>query len=59
LTDNFEWVEGYKPRFGLYRIDFDHPERPRHRTRSAEVFARIAAANAIENEVAAEVGLAL
>jgi beta-glucosidase len=52
LLDNFEWADGYHPRFGLYRVDFQSPERPRHRTRSAEVFSRIARANAIETEVA-------
>ncbi len=59
LTDNFEWAEGYRPRFGLYRIDFSDSDRARQRTRSADVFARIARANAIEHEVAAEVGLSL
>ena len=27
LTDNFEWAEGYKPRFGLVHIDFDTQKR--------------------------------
>lgn len=27
LTDNFEWAEGYKPRFGLVYIDFDTQKR--------------------------------
>ena len=59
LLDNFEWHDGFRPRFGLYRVDFDHPERPREPRRSARIYARIARANAIEAEVAAEVGLAL
>jgi beta-glucosidase len=27
LMDNFEWAEGYKPRFGLVNIDFDTQKR--------------------------------
>jgi len=27
LTDNFEWAEGYKPRFGLVHLDFNTQKR--------------------------------
>ena len=27
LTDNFEWAEGYHPRFGLVYVDFDTQQR--------------------------------
>jgi beta-glucosidase len=27
LTDNFEWAEGYHPRFGLIHIDFATQKR--------------------------------
>jgi beta-glucosidase len=27
LTDNFEWAEGYHPRFGLIHVDYDTQER--------------------------------
>jgi beta-glucosidase/6-phospho-beta-glucosidase/beta-galactosidase len=48
LLDNFEWADGHRGRFGLYAVDFSDPERPRRRTASAEVFARIAKANEVE-----------
>ncbi len=47
LLDNFEWAEGFHGRFGLYSVDFADAALPRKRTRSAEVFARIARANAL------------
>ena len=53
LLDNFEWAEGYHGRFGLYAVDFEREDRPRTRRASAEVFARIARANALTPEARA------
>jgi beta-glucosidase len=40
LLDNYEWSEGYGPRFGLYTVDFETFER--RRGEGAEEFARLA-----------------
>jgi beta-glucosidase len=45
LMDNFEWAEGFVPRFGLYRVDLDTYERTA--TEGAEILAEIAAARRI------------
>jgi len=42
LYDNFEWAEGFVPRFGLYRVDY--ATYARTATEGATVLARIAAA---------------
>ncbi len=39
LLDNFEWSDGYKGRFGLYAVDFGHPEGPRVQRASARAYA--------------------
>jgi beta-glucosidase len=45
LLDNFEWAEGYEPRFGLIEIDYaTQARRPRE---SAEIYARVARARAL------------
>jgi len=49
LVDNYEWVEGWTARFGLIGLDPATQERtPR---RSAQLFAEIARANAITEEM--------
>lgn len=39
LLDNFEWLEGFSPRFGLYEVDYATFER--RRRPSADLFAEI------------------
>lgn len=45
LMDNFEWRDGYTPRFGLYEVNYSTQERiPRE---SAELFSKIAASGTL------------
>ncbi len=45
LMDNFEWAEGYEPRFGLYRVDHDTGERTP--TEGVEVLREIATSRSL------------
>jgi len=42
LMDNFEWAEGFTPRFGLYRVDY--PSLQRRPAGGSETFAALAPA---------------
>jgi beta-glucosidase len=44
LMDNFEWAEGYAARFGLYRVDYNRPDKRRTPTSGVPEFQRIARA---------------
>jgi beta-glucosidase len=46
LIDNFEWAEGFGPRFGLYAVDYerDFARTPR---KSVDVYKQIASHNAL------------
>ncbi|MEZ4452227.1 MAG: family 1 glycosylhydrolase [Nannocystaceae bacterium] len=54
IYDNFEWAEGYTPRFGLYTVDFQGFARTA--TEGATVLGEIAAARGMSAEIKAEYG---
>jgi beta-glucosidase len=49
LTDNFEWADGFRPRFGLYTVDLDTYVRSSNE--GTEVYARIIADNGIRRDL--------
>jgi len=54
LVDNFEWAEGYTPRFGLFAND---PDTQRRRERpSALAYRAIASGNGLPDDLAARYG---
>jgi len=54
LFDNFEWAEGFVPRFGLYRVDYDTYERVP--TEGAAVLAEITDRRRIDEDMRAAYG---
>jgi beta-glucosidase len=56
LLDNFEWAEGWLPRFGL--IALDHVTQARTPRPSAHIYARICSANALPAALLTEYGAA-
>lgn len=55
LIDNFEWVEGFKQRFGLYTVDYATFERQLNE--GGEVFGRIASERAIPDDLFTQYGI--
>lgn len=48
LSDNFEWNDGTKQRFGAYGVDFDDDARPRTLTPLGEAYAEVVGANQLD-----------
>lgn len=58
LSDNFEWFYGTNLKEGLFQVDFTDPSFPRKKTRSAELFSKIAKGMRIDGAVWSEYALA-
>ncbi|MCO6042045.1 glycoside hydrolase family 1 protein [Thermococcus alcaliphilus] len=55
FMDNFEWAEGFRPRFGLVEVDYTtFKRRPR---KSAYIYGEIAREKKIKDELLAKYGL--
>ena len=54
LTDNFEWAEGFRPRFGLYAVD--RATYARTPTAAVDVYRRIIADGGLRESTLADDG---
>ncbi|XP_072469350.1 lactase/phlorizin hydrolase [Notamacropus eugenii] len=45
LMDNFEWLNGYSVKFGLYQVDFSDPNRTRTARTSARYYTEVISNN--------------
>ncbi|CAJ0582109.1 unnamed protein product, partial [Mesorhabditis spiculigera] len=41
LLDNFEWLDGFEMKFGLFRVDFESPEKTRTPKASAKYYQKL------------------
>jgi beta-glucosidase len=58
LLDNFEWIEGYEPRFGLFQVDYASPEKRRMPTPAVATFQELARGLGLEPRPASVSSLA-
>lgn len=58
ISDNFEWAYGRTLKEGVFQVNFDAPSFPRTPTRTADLFAKIAAAHGITKSIWDAYGLA-
>ncbi|MDP7039961.1 MAG: glycoside hydrolase family 1 protein [Myxococcota bacterium] len=56
LVDNFEWAEGYEPRFGLLKVDYDDAARTRTKTRGADALTALIEAQGVTPGIVEEFG---
>ncbi|KAG9339137.1 hypothetical protein JZ751_024168 [Albula glossodonta] len=49
LLDNFEWADGFSVRFGLFHVDFTHPELTRTMYLSGREYAKIIMGNGFQS----------
>jgi beta-glucosidase len=54
LTDNFEWADGFEPRFGIYTVDYDTFERTA--TRAQQVLSEVARTRILSSALLGELG---
>ncbi|RCN35146.1 glycosyl hydrolase, family 1 [Ancylostoma caninum] len=47
LIDNFEWSDGYTNLFGVHKVDFSSPSRPRTPKSSAKLYKEIIRNNSV------------
>ncbi|KAL4713888.1 hypothetical protein ACJJTC_015542 [Scirpophaga incertulas] len=47
LMDNFEWIDGYHSKFGLYYVNFECPNRTRTPRLSAKYYASVAKSHSL------------
>ncbi|XP_045457583.1 myrosinase 1-like [Melitaea cinxia] len=59
LMDNFEWMEGYTVRFGLYEVDYESPERTRTPRKSAYVYKEIARTHTLDHNYEPDISVPL
>ncbi|XP_050428686.1 myrosinase 1-like [Adelges cooleyi] len=41
FMDSFEWIMGYKDKFGIYEVDFKNPDRPRSKKGCFDFFNKL------------------